>query len=115
MKRYQGNLSFNKDAEYILTGGDLNEIGKELSELLMDKVHIKVSDGHKNKVILDETGILNGRNDLGGRVWRLWIDDICLDEVLFDMSDKTFNKTVIEYEVVDSKVKYKNNLEVIAK
>lgn len=114
---YNGNLSFSDNGEYILLGETVNNLSNELDNLLMDKVHIKISGqiGDKSEILFDKQGVLYRNNPLGGYVWKYFVDNEDLDEVLFDISDKPFNRIHIEIKQINNNVKYKDTLEVIEK
>jgi|GEM_PF-6254448 len=56
-------------------------------------VHIRLLDGKKQ--IFNSKGILEYRNDLGGSLWRVFVGDKCLDDVLWTYTDKARDIEVI--------------------
>lgn len=115
--RYNGNLSFSDNGEYIVLGETVSNLSNELDNLLMDKVHITITSQMRDKseILFDEQGVLYKNNILGGYVWKYFVDNEDLDEVLFGISDKTFNRIHIDIKSINNNVKYKDNLEVIEK
>lgn len=114
---YNGNLSFSDNGEYILLGSTVLNLSSELDNLLMDKVYIKITSqiGDKSEILFDKQGVLYKNNTLEGYVWKYFVDNEDLDEVLFSISDKTFNRIHIEIKQINNNVKYKDTLEVIEK
>jgi|GEM_PF-4812536 len=115
--RYNGNLSFSDNGEYIVLGETVSNLSNELDNLLMDKVHITITSqvSDKCEILFDEQGILYGNNESGSYLWKYFMDNEDLDEVLFSISDKPFNRIHIEIKQINNNVKYKDTLEVIEK
>ena len=52
-----------------------------LNKNLGDIVHIKVFKGRKE--VFNSKGLLEYKNDLGGSLWRIFVGDKCLDDILW--------------------------------
>lgn len=64
-----------------------------LNSNLDEIVHIKVFKGRKE--VFNSKGLLEYKNDLGGSLWRIFVGDKCLDDVLW-----TYTDTIDEIEIV---------------
>lgn len=58
-----------------------------LNSNLDEIVHIKVFKGRKE--VFNSKGILEYKNDLGGSLWRIFVGDKCLDDVLWTYTSGT--------------------------
>ncbi|EKS4345229.1 hypothetical protein QB607_003233 [Clostridium botulinum] len=59
-----------------------NIIDNNLDEI----VYIRLLEG--NREVFNSKGILEYRNDLGGSLWRVFVGDKCLDDVLWTYTDE---------------------------
>ncbi|EQC1535431.1 hypothetical protein ACY1J9_001262 [Clostridium botulinum] len=56
-----------------------------LNQNLDEIVHIRLLEGRKE--IFNSKGLLEYRNDLGGSLWRIFVGDKCLDDILWTYTD----------------------------
>lgn len=63
-----------------------NYITDILNNNLGDIVHISVFKGREE--LFDSMGILEYKNDLGGSLWRIFVGDKCLDDILWTYSSE---------------------------
>ncbi|MBN3437821.1 hypothetical protein CJF20_04695 [Clostridium botulinum] len=64
-----------------------------LNNNLDEIAHIRMLNGRKE--IFNSKGILEYRNDLGGSLWRIFVGDKCLDDILW-----TYTDTIDEIQIV---------------
>lgn len=69
-----------------------------LNKNLGDIVHIRLLDGKKE--IFNSKGLLEYKNDLGGSLWRIFVGDKCLDDVLWIYTD-TIDEIQIVIDLID--------------
>lgn len=69
-----------------------------LNKNLGDIVHIRLLDGRKE--IFNSKGLLEYKNDLGGSLWRIFVGDKCLDDVLWTYTD-TIDEIQIVIDLID--------------
>lgn len=96
MRKFEGHLTINDNCDYLVTGGDLVDLTKELSSLEGRKVHIVIKNKHKSVILYDFEGILHIKSEFLGKIKRFFVDEYCLDDMLWDISSKEFNKIIIE-------------------
>ncbi|GAA0082939.1 hypothetical protein [Clostridium sp. CTA-6] len=70
-----------------------NYITDILNNNLNEIVHIRLLEG--NKEVFNSKGLLEYRNDLGGSLWRVFVGDKCLDDVLWTYTDEVKEVEVI--------------------
>lgn len=70
-----------------------NYITEIIDNNLDEIVHIRLLE--RNREVFDSKGLLEYRNDLGGSLWRVFVGDKCLDDVLWGYTDE-----VKEVEIV---------------
>lgn len=64
-----------------------------LNQNLDEIVHIRLLDGRKE--VFNSKGLLEYKNDLGGSLWRIFVGDKCLDDVLW-----TYTSGIDEIQIV---------------
>lgn len=69
-----------------------------LNQNLNEIVHIKVFKGRKE--VFNSKGILEYKNDLGGSLWRIFVGDKCLDDVLWTYTDE-INEIEIVIDLIE--------------
>ncbi|BAO04924.1 chromosome undetermined scaffold_136, whole genome shotgun sequence [Clostridium botulinum B str. Osaka05] len=69
-----------------------------LNNNLDEIVHIRLLDGRKEA--FNSKGILEYKNDLGGSLWRVFVGDKCLDDVLWTYTD-TIDEIQIVIDLID--------------
>ena len=103
----KGKLEFDDNAEYVVKNNESEtNLNCELNSFLLDRVEIHIAKNEKTEI---KRGRLARENDLGGTIYRYWLKrmnlkddyDLCLDELLFEISDDKDNEIEFKLKVLE--------------
>lgn len=102
----KGQVVFNKNGYGLFNRGDYINLEENLNQYLTDNIHMTIKNIRENnneEITYDKEGLFKKENDLGGKLWRYYVGESCLDNFLWNLVDscETIN---IQIEVI--KVNY---------